>query len=232
MPFITEEIWQQLPISLEGQEGKEARRQGGKRARGQEGEACVSCFENKGHESLRDESIVIAPWPEYQPEKINDEIETTMRLIMDVIDNVRSILGEMNVPSSRAVEVLIQTLNENERTILTEHLGDYINAFIRTSKIDIAEHHEKPDAAAVAVVGNVEIYIPLGGIIDIEKEKTRLMRRLEKADKDLAGIEKTLSNEDFIAKAPEEIIQQRRERKSELEAEKVRLEKNLKMLGR
>ena len=97
---------------------------------------------------------------------------------------------------------------------------------------DIAEHHDKPDAAAVAVAGNVEIYIPLGGIIDIEKEKSRLLRRLEKADKDLAGIEKTLSNEDFIAKAPEEIIRQRRERKAELEAEKVRLEKNLEMLGR
>jgi valyl-tRNA synthetase len=232
MPFITEEIWQQLPISLEGQEGKRARRQGGKEARRQDGKAGVSCIENKGHESLRDESIVIAPWPEYQPEKINDEIEATMQLLMDVIDNVRSILGEMNVPSSRAVEVLIQTINENERTILKEHLGDYINAFIRTSKIDIAEHHDKPDAAAVAVAGNVEIYIPLVGIIDIEKEKSRLMRRLEKVDKDLAGIEKTLSNEDFIAKAPEEIIRQRRERKAELEAEKVRLEKNLEMLGR
>jgi valyl-tRNA synthetase len=77
----------------------------------------------------------------------------------------------------------------------------------------------------------VEIYLPLRGIIDIEKEKSRLRRRLEKATKDLTGIEKTLSNQDFIAKAPDEIIQQRRERKAELESEKSRLEKNLEMLG-
>ncbi|MBM3236031.1 valine--tRNA ligase [Candidatus Poribacteria bacterium] len=218
MPFITEEIWQQLPtwivdcrLSIE---------------------TIINHQSSIINHQSSIESIVIAPWPEYQSEKINDEIEATMGLLMDVIDNVRSILGEMNVPSSRAVEVLIQTPEEKERTILTEHLSDYINAFIRTSKIDIAEHHDKPEAAAVAVVGNVEIYIPLGGIIDIDKEKSRLMRRLEKADKDLAGIEKTLSNEDFIAKAPEEIIRQRRERKVELEAEKVRLEKNLEMLGK
>jgi len=225
MPFITEEIWQRLPISLDGQ--------GGKGARGREGKAGVSrpFASLKGRPENRAESIVIAPWPEYQPEKVNDDIEKTMQLLMDVIDNVRSILGEMNVPSSREVEVLIQTPDKKEREILTAHLSDYINAFTRTSKIDIAAHHDKPDAAAVAVVGNVEIYIPLLGIIDIEKEKSRLTRRLEKAAKDLAGIEKTLSNKDFIAKAPEKIIQQRRERKAELEAEKTRLEKNLEMLG-
>ena len=78
----------------------------------------------------------------------------------------------------------------------------------------------------------MEIYIPLADIIDIEKEKSRLSRRLEKAAKNLAGIEKTLNNKDFISKAPEEIIKQRRERKAELKAEKARLEKNLEMLGR
>jgi valyl-tRNA synthetase len=144
---------------------------------------------------------------------------------------VRSIRGEMNVPSSASVEVLIQTPEEQARDILTAHLNDYIDAFSRTSKVDIAAHHDKPDAAAVAVVGNVEIYIPLADIIDIDKEKSRLTRRLEKTAKDLAGIEKTLSNRDFIAKAPAEIIQQRRERKAELEAEKARWEKNLEMLG-
>jgi len=201
MPFITEEIWQQLPISPDGNNQEKSK------------------------------SIVIATWPEGNSDMINDEVEETMQLLMDVIDNVRSIRGEMNVPSSAAVEVLIQTPNEKARAILTEHLPDYINAFTRTSRLDIAEHHEKPDAAAVAVVGDVEIYIPLVGIIDIEKEKSRLTRRLEKAAKDLAGIEKVLNNRDFIAKAPEEIIQQRRERKTELEAEKTRLERNLEMLG-
>ena len=202
MPFITEEIWQRLPTSLDGTtQGKT-------------------------------ESIVIAPWPKKKTEKVNDEVEVTMQLLMDVIDNVRSIRGEMNVPSSSSIEVLIQTPDEKTRAILTEHLSDYINAFTRTSKIDIAEHHDKPDAAAVAVVGDVEIYIPLADIIDIEKEKSRLSRRLEKAAKNLAGIEKTLNNKDFISKAPEEIIKQRRERKAELKAEKARLEKNLEMLGR
>ncbi|MFQ6040575.1 MAG: valine--tRNA ligase [Candidatus Poribacteria bacterium] len=201
MPFITEEIWQRLPISLDGKTRGKA------------------------------ESIVIAPWPEYQPGKVKDDIEATMQLLMDVIDNVRSIRGEMNVPSSAAVEVLIQTPNEKARDILKTHLNDYINAFTRTSTVDIAEHHDKPDAAAVAVVGDVEIYIPLAGIIDIDKEKSRLTRRLEKAVKDLAGIEKTLSNKDFMTKAPEKIIQQRRKRKAELEAEKSKLEKNLEMLG-
>jgi valyl-tRNA synthetase len=133
MPFITEEIWQQLPVLLAETSLQKA------------------------------ESIVIAPWPEGEPEKVSDDIEATMQLLMDVIDNVRSIRGEMNVPSSRAVEVLIQTPDEKERAILTEHLSDYINAFTRTLKVDIAEQHDKPDAAAVAVVGMWKFIFLFGG---------------------------------------------------------------------
>ncbi|MBC8457106.1 MAG: valine--tRNA ligase, partial [Deltaproteobacteria bacterium] len=177
------------------------------------------------------ESIAIAPWPEYSQEQIDDETEHAMSLIMDVIDNVRSIRGEMNVPSKIAVEVLIQTPIETDREILAEHLGDYINAFTRISKIDIAKRHDKPDAAAVAVVGDLEIYIPLAGIIDIEKEKDRLIRKLNKVQKDLVGIEKMLDNAEFLSKAPEKIIQQRREKQMELNTEKTRLERNLEMLS-
>jgi len=176
-------------------------------------------------------SIVVADWPEYRSEQIDEESVEAMNLVMEVIDGIRSIRGEMNVPPSSEIKVLVQAPDSANRAILNEHLEDYLRALTKVSDVSIAEYHEKPDAAAVAVVGEIEAYIPLEGIIDIDKEKARLKKKISQAEKELATAERILSNEDFLSKAPKEVVQQKTERKAELETEKAKLETNLMMLG-
>ena len=125
----------------------------------------------------------------------------------------------------------IQTPNPETAELLTEHLEEYLPAFGRFSQISIAEHQEKPAAAAVAVISDIVIYIPLAGIIDIEKEKDRLQKRLDKVVKELTGTQKTLDNPKFVDRAAEAVVEQKRTRLAVLESEQEKLVANLEMLG-
>ena len=177
------------------------------------------------------DSIMVAPWPKPQAAETDAKAEEAMQIIMDVIDGIRSVRGEMNVPPSSEVEIRIQAPNPETAELLTKHLEEYLPAFGRFSQISIAEYQEKPDAAAVAVINDIVIYIPLAGIIDIEKEKDRLQKRLDKAVKELTGTQKTLDNPKFVDRAPEAIVEQKRTRLAVLESEQEKLAANLEMLG-
>ena len=177
------------------------------------------------------DSIMVASWPKQQAAETDAKVEEAMQTIMDVIDAIRSVRGEMNVPPSSEVEIRIQTPNPEKAELLTEHLEEYLSAFGRFSQISIAEHQEKPAAAAVAVISDIVIYIPLAGIIDIEKEKDRLQKRLDKVLKELTGTQKTLDNPKFVDRAPEAVVEQKRTRLAVLESEQEKLVANLEMLG-
>ena len=177
------------------------------------------------------DSIMVAPWPKPQAAETDAKAEEAMQTIMDVIDGIRSVRGEMNVPPSSEVEIRIQTPTPETAELLTEHLEEYLPAFTRFSQISIAEHQEKPAAAAVAVISDIVIYIPLAGIIDIEKEKDRLQKRLDKVLKELTGTQKTLDNPNFVERAPEAVVEQKRARLATLESEQEKLATNLEMLG-
>ncbi|MCE2394424.1 valine--tRNA ligase [Candidatus Poribacteria bacterium] len=177
------------------------------------------------------DSIMVAPWPEPQGTETDKKAEEAMQTIMDVIDAIRSVRGEMNVPPSSEVEIRIQAPNPETAELLNGHLEEYLPAFTRFSQISIAEHQEKPAAAAVAVISDIVIYIPLAGIIDIEKEKDRLQKRLDKVVKELTGTQKTLDNPNFVNRAPEAVVEQKRARLAVLESEQEKLVTNIEMLG-
>ena len=176
------------------------------------------------------ESIMIAPWPKAETNMIDKSLEKDMTIIMDIIRSVRNILSEMNVPPSKKAEVLIQASDGNINGLLIENLN-YIYRLANASKVIVEPVIQKPSSSATAVVGEIEIYVPLAGLIDVEKEKDRLTKSLEKAIADLERINVRLSDESFLSKAPENIINKERERKADIEALKIKLEKNLEMLG-
>ena len=176
------------------------------------------------------DSVMVAPWPTPNAEWEDPAAESAMQTIMDVIDSIRSIRGEMNIPPSSEVEILIQAPNPDVRELLTAHLEESLTAFTRYSQISIAEHQQKPPASASGVLGELVIYIPLAGIIDVEKETARLQKRLDKVIGDLVGTQKTLDNPNFANRAPAEVVEQKRARLVELESEKEKLAANLEML--
>lgn len=199
MPFITEEIWQQLPHSSQ---------------------------RNSSDEKA---SVTVAPWP--TPSTENPTAEATMETLMKVIDNIRSIRGELNVPIGAAVDVHIQSPNAEIRERLETYLRHYLPAFTRVESITIAETLPKPPASAEAVIGELAIYIPLAGVIDLEAEKARLTKRHQQTEKDVAAAQKTLENPNFIERAPENVVAQKRDLLDRLMIEQGKLERSLSLLN-
>jgi len=183
------------------------------------------------HLPRQGESIMVAGWPKASSDLIDKKSESDMIVIMDVIGAVRNILSEFNIPPSSKSEIFVQVPDDNIKSLLSEQSG-YIYRLASASKVFVEKSITKPASSATAVVSSgVEIYVPLAGLIDIDKEKERLTKNLDKAIADLERLTKRLADEAFISKAPENIITKERERKSEIEALKAKLEKNLEILA-
>jgi valyl-tRNA synthetase len=162
-------------------------------------------------------SIMKADFPETRDEWVDPEAEEQMEILMGIINAVRNIRGEMNVPPSIRVEVVcicsresdVALFNEHERTIMD--LG-------RISKLRVARtgEMEKPKFAAGTVAGNVEVFVVLKDILDFESESKRLLKELSKLEKEFGVTQKKLSNEDYLQKAPSDVIEKEREKGARL----------------
>jgi valyl-tRNA synthetase len=176
------------------------------------------------------ESIMVAEWPKSVSNVIDKKSESDMIVIMDVIRAVRNILSEMNIPPSSKADIYIQVPDDDIKALLSEQ-SSYIYRLGSASKVIVERNITKPASSATVVINNgVEVYVPLAGLIDIDKEKERLTKNLDKAIADLDRVNKLLAGEAFISKAPENIIAKEKNRKAEIEALKEKLEKNLEML--
>ncbi|RXZ84544.1 valine--tRNA ligase [Paenibacillaceae bacterium] len=159
------------------------------------------------------ETITLAAWPEFDTALESPEAVQEMTLLMDLIRAVRNIRAEVNVPMSKKIELLIKPSSEAFKAILTRN-EEYIRRFCGTSKLEIAVQ-EIPEKAMTAIVTGAELFLPLAGLIDIEQEIERLEKELQHLNGEVGRIEKKLSNEGFIAKAPAKVIEEERAKMSD-----------------
>jgi len=172
------------------------------------------------------ESIMISPYPECDPGKIDEDAEKKMTLIIDVVNNIRNVRWEMNVPPSQIVEVILLSKNHESIEILQQYRM-YVESLGKADHVTISESLKRPKSAATAVAQDVEIFLPLKGIIDFAEEERRLKKEIGKTIKDLASVTKKLSNEDFLKKAPEDIIEKEKIKAGDLKERQEKLEKSL-----
>jgi valyl-tRNA synthetase len=129
-----------------------------------------------------------------------------MELISGIITGIRNIRGEMNIPPSLSLTVMVQSQNESTRNIVRQHQDLIIN-LAKLDSITVQEPGERPPTAATAIVDGASIFVSLEGIIDFAKEKARLAKEITKLTGELTAISKKLGNENFLDKAPEEIVE-------------------------
>jgi len=175
------------------------------------------------------ESIMIAPWPKVDKKSIDDETEKNTIKIMDIVKTIRNIKSDMNIPYSREVEIFLNIGNDKKLKLINDNLF-YIESLIKTKSIHIGKQTKKPEFSATGVLEGIEIFIPLKGIINIDEEIERLDKRLKKTIIELNIVSKKLSNNDFLVKAPENIIEKEKNKVVELNGIKDRLQNNLQNL--
>jgi len=174
------------------------------------------------------EALIVAPWPEAGP--MDEAAEAEMALIMEIVRAIRNARAEYTVEPGRRIEAIIAAGDEYD--LLTSQRDVLItSARLDADKLHIACTLEaKPTQALALVVGGVEIYLPLAGMVDLAKERQRLSAEIEEVTKGIAGSGKLLANEDFLAKAPEQVVQRERDKLADYRQRQTKLQERLQSL--
>lgn len=174
-------------------------------------------------------SISISCWPECKKARVNKALEENVFTIQEVVKAIRNIKAEMNIPLTKGVDVFINVVNNEKEELIKEHLS-FIKNLAHANSFQVGSSLEKPECSATGVLGDIEIFVPLTGVVDLEAEIQRLDKKLKKVEKDMIVINKKLNNSDFIKKAPANIIEKEKEKIKELTDIRDRIQKNLKAL--
>ena len=134
----------------------------------------------------------------------------------------------MNVPPSKFSNIYIRCSNKQESFLSNNQI--LLRALARLDQISIGESIEKPGQSATMVVDGMELYIPLGGLVDLGQEKHRMEKRISEINRLIIGINSKLSNEKFITRAPEHIVEKERLNLSKLSEELDKVTANMEML--
>jgi valyl-tRNA synthetase len=138
-----------------------------------------------------------------------DEGPARMDLLMEVIRAIRNIRGEMDVAPSRRIAAVLDCRNEGDAQVVAEG-QDYIRSLAGLEELQFGVGVERPEKAATQVAGEIEVLLPMAGLIDVEEEEKRLAKEIAKAQKDVDFFTKKLSNEKFVANAPPAVLEKDR----------------------
>lgn len=174
-------------------------------------------------------TIMRAPWPAARKELVDVEAEKEMGVIMEVTKAVRHIRGEMNVPPGRRAQVLLVAPESAVRAVL-ERGSEYMQGLASAEIKIFPALAEAPEQAAHAVTRGVEIFVPLKGLIDIDREIARQEKEMVAVEKDLARVRGKLSNPGFLAKAPASVVEKEKAKEEELSGKQSAIRERLAML--
>lgn len=175
-------------------------------------------------------SIMVTAWPTYNQDGVDKKSEQEMGALMEVIKTIRNIRAEMNVPLGKKTEAILQVSTPELEQLFSSNIH-FLQQLASVMPITIQPvSGEKPDQAATAVAGGVEIYLPLKGLIDSAKELARLEKELANLDKEVERIAGKLNNPGFVAKAPAHVIEVEREKQRDYEEKRTIVRERLEFL--
>lgn len=181
------------------------------------------------HLPHKGESITVAAWPTVRADLHFAEEADNMKLLMDIIRSVRNIRAEVNTPMSKKVPLFISAKDAATVTVLEANKA-YLEKFCNPESLTIGEGLEAPGQSMTAVVTGAELFLPLVGLINLEEEIARLEKELEKWAKEVKLVTGKLSNEKFVSKAPEALVNAEREKLADYESKHAVVLKRLEEL--
>ena len=155
------------------------------------------------------EALIVAQWPEYREDLAFKAEADQMESVMEAIRAIRARRTEMNVPPSKKAALFVLT---GKPQVFTEGEG-FIQRLAYADAVTLLEREpENLDGMVTCATADAKLYIPMGQLVDVAKELERITKELEKARKNLAGLEAKLSNEKFVSRAPEAVVNAEREK--------------------
>ncbi len=168
------------------------------------------------------DTIMSQPFPKADPALMDEVALNDLEWVKDFVVGIRNIRGEMDISPNKPLNVLLKNLSEQDTRRLSDNQA-FLQALAKIESFEVLSQDAVAPACATALVGEMEILIPMAGLIDKDAELTRISKALEKIEKDLARTSGKLSNERFVSKAPADVIAKEREKMEEMEATVAKL---------
>jgi valyl-tRNA synthetase len=190
-PFVTEEIWQSLPVS--------------------------------------GDALIVAEWPVIDAQRRSKEAAEQIEVVMEAIRAVRNIRAQLNVAPSKPVAMLVQCKNTEIQRLL-KSAEDYLVKFCNLNTLTIETEMEIPEQVMSAVITGADIYLPLSELVDLKVEVERLRKEEKRLQGEVDRVEKKLSNEQFIAKAPDDVVAAERIKAEDYKAKLTAVQERIKSI--
>ena len=195
IPFITEELWQQVPSTIRG----------------------------------NGDTIVLSSYPQASEALMDTEAENDIAWLKAIVTGTRNIRGEMDISFGKPIPVIFYKGNDSDKARL-EANRSLLEFLVKPERLDWLEADAEPPASATHLVGDMQVLVPLSGLIDKDAELARLNKEIEKKIKDRARAEGKINNPSFVAKAPEAVVQKEKDKVvdlnsaiEQLEAQKIKV---------
>ena len=175
-------------------------------------------------------SIAVDAWPKPNENLLNPEIERETDLVQRVTFSIRNMRSEMNVPPATSVRAIVRPSDETTGSTLRNNVS-HIMELARCSEVVVEAEAEVPEQVAKTFLPEAEVFLPLEGVIDIEAEKRRLTKERDRVSTFIERARAKLASQDFVNKAPAEVVEQQREKLAEFEQKLSKLDDSLSSLG-
>ena len=181
LPFMTEEIWQQLPESVRG----------------------------------NGETIMLQPFPETNENLINESATADVAWLKAVVTATRNIRGEMDISFAKAIPILFKNGNDTDKARLNQY-DSLLNFLIKPESLTWLEADDGTPISATHLVGDMQVLVPMSGLIDKDAEVDRLTREIDRKEKERARAEGKINNPNFVDKAPADVVQKEKDKLQDL----------------
>jgi valyl-tRNA synthetase len=167
-------------------------------------------------------------WPVFADSLTDKAAETEMNWVVRLISDVRSVRADMNVPAAAKIKMLLKGASPES----LKRLETYNDIILRLARLESIETTDKtpPKGSVQMVLDEATVILPIADVVDIAQERARLKKEIDKIDANIEKIEKMLNNKGFLAKAPEEVVEEQRSAKAEAENVKAKLSQALKQI--
>ncbi|MEK9578717.1 MAG: class I tRNA ligase family protein, partial [Aquiluna sp.] len=163
------------------------------------------------------DSIMLAPWPTSEPDQEDLEAENEIEWMKGIIVAIRTIRSEANIPPSRMLEVTIANTSDNDRERLERNAG-FLQRLSKSTAIAAIEDRDSAPPSLIALCGDLEVRVPMAGLVDIADELARLDKEIAKVRADMAKLDGKLTNRNFIERAPADIVAAERKKLEQAES--------------
>ena len=161
-------------------------------------------------------SIMLQPWPESEPGAVDSAANADIEWLKAVIVGIRNIRGEMNVPPGRGLDLLCRNGSETDRRRLRDN-ASFLKKLAKLDSIEWLDAGTQAPVAATGLVGDLELLVPMAGLIDRDAELARLGREVEKLEKERDRLQGKLGNSNFVDRAPQDVVDKERDKLAALE---------------